>query len=103
MGTGGGSGTFRGDRYASRTRQARNLGAGVEVHAPTMANDDAASVIAGARTTEIDSPHFRGRRRLNRRVHLILPQNPSTDVNAWEFAGIDVGIESESGNWTGFP
>src|SRR5262249_45072356 len=38
-------------------------------------------------TTEIDSPHFRGRLRLNRRVHLILPQNPSTDVNAWEFDG----------------
>src|SRR5215470_12540794 len=43
--------------------------------------------LRGPATTEIDSPHFRGRRRLNRRVHLILPQNPSTDVNAWEFAG----------------
>jgi hypothetical protein len=37
--------------------------------------------------TEIDSPHLRSRRRLNRRVNLILSQNPSTDGNAWEFTG----------------
>ena len=41
----------------------------------------------GPATTEIDSPHLRGRRRLNRRVNLILSQSPSTDVNPWEFDG----------------
>ncbi len=41
----------------------------------------------GPATTEIDSPHLRGRRRLNRCVNLILSQSPSTDVNAWEFTG----------------
>src|SRR5712664_3683356 len=47
---GGYSGTSPGDRYGSqaRTRQARRLRAGVEVRAPTMATDHAASVVAGA-------------------------------------------------------
>src|SRR5882724_2725143 len=48
---GGYSGTSPGDRYGSqaRTRQARRLRAGVEVRAPTMATDHAASVVAGTR------------------------------------------------------
>ena len=48
---GGYSGTSPGDRYGSqaRTRQARRLRAGVEVRAPSMATDHAASVVAGTR------------------------------------------------------
>src|SRR6266481_3223 len=48
---GGYSGTSPGDRYGSqaKTRQAWRLRAGVEVRAPTMATDHAASVVAGAR------------------------------------------------------
>ena len=38
-------------------------------------------------TTDIDSPRLRGRRCLNRRVNLILPRSPSTDVNKWKFTG----------------
>src|SRR5258705_6851181 len=48
-------------------------------------------------TTEIDSPHLRGKRRLNRRVNLILSQKPSTDVNAWEFTGNQCG--NRVGTW----
>ena len=51
----------------------------------------------GPATTEIDSPHLRGRRRLNRRVNLILSQSPSTDVYAWKFTGNRCG--SGAGLW----
>ena len=44
-----------------------------------------------ATPAEIESPHLRGKRRLNRRVNLILSQKPSTDVNAWEFTGNQCG------------
>ena len=47
--------------------------------------------LRGTATTEIDSPHLRGRRRLNRRVFLILSKSPSADVNAWEFTGNQCG------------
>ena len=43
--------------------------------------------LRGPAITEINAPHLRGRRRLNRRANLILSQSPSTDGNAWEFAG----------------
>ncbi len=43
--------------------------------------------LQGPATTEIDSPHLRGRRRLNRRLFLILSKSPSADISAWEFAG----------------
>src|SRR6266849_9167924 len=43
--------------------------------------------LRGPATTEIDSPHLRGRRRLNRRVNLVLSQSPSTEGNAREFTG----------------
>src|SRR5262249_48402307 len=45
----------------------------------------------GPATTEIDSPHLRGKRRLNRRGNLISSQKPSSDVNAWEFTGDQCG------------
>src|SRR6266851_6832496 len=47
--------------------------------------------LRGPATTEIDSPHLRGRRRLNRRVNLILSQSSATDGNAWEFTGNQCG------------
>ena len=60
--------------------------------------------LRGPATTEIDSPHLRGRRRLNRRVHLILSQSPSTNVNAWEFTGNGCGNRvGNLGIGSGFP
>src|SRR5215475_11382398 len=47
--------------------------------------------LRGPATTEIDSAHLRGGRRLNRCVNLILSQSPPTDVNAWEFTGTRCG------------
>ena len=51
----------------------------------------------GPATAEIDAPHLRGRRRLNRRVNLILSRAlPLTAVRG-NSLGIDVGIKRESG------
>src|SRR5258708_5135793 len=47
--------------------------------------------LRGPATNEIDPPHLRARHRLNRGVNLILSQSPSSDVNAWEFAGKQCG------------
>ena len=55
------------------------------------------TALRGPATAEIDAPHLRGRRRLNRRVNLICPRAlPLTAVRG-NSLGIDVGIERESG------
>jgi hypothetical protein len=58
---------------------------------------------SGPATTEIASPHLRGRRRLNCRCLFHLPRAlPLTSMRGNSLE-IDVGIEWESGNWTGIP
>ncbi len=70
-----------------RTRGATGLERDFQSPAPGARVAGIAGSNHGPAITEIDAPHLRGRRRLNRRANLILSQSPSIDGNAWEFTG----------------